>query len=357
VFRFFHTLFVILPMVSGSMALADFEFFRGVRQMGMGGASIAVVNDETALLSNPNGLGRLRDQITTVFDPELTGSTHSLKPVMGTGGLGFINPQTLYDALDGTQSRPSYFKSQFFPSIVMPNFGIGLLGRHEVLGIRNLDGTYDYRYQNDYSLNVGYNLSFWGGRIKVGFAGRMINRVEYFGERDPSVDSLALDDFANEGMGIAMDTGITLAAPWAMIPTLTLYVRDVGGTSFNFGPGFFGNNKNGAPELMSQTMDLAVALFPIFDRDSRGVLTVEYTGIDSMSEVESHMDRLRIGGELNLWDAYFFRAGYHAQTWTAGLEYANDLIQWQLASYAEMVPTGGEFYRDRRAVVKFALRF
>ncbi|MCB0384242.1 MAG: hypothetical protein KDD43_02520, partial [Bdellovibrionales bacterium] len=35
----------------------NFEFYRGIRQMSMGGAAIAVVNDETALLSNPAGLG------------------------------------------------------------------------------------------------------------------------------------------------------------------------------------------------------------------------------------------------------------------------------------------------------------
>ena len=49
----------------------NFEFYRGIRQMGMGGASIAVVNDETALLANPAGLGKLRDYIITVADPEV----------------------------------------------------------------------------------------------------------------------------------------------------------------------------------------------------------------------------------------------------------------------------------------------
>ena len=51
----------IVTILFCSIGWADFEFYRGVRQMGMGGASIAVVNDETAPLSNPNGLGRLRD--------------------------------------------------------------------------------------------------------------------------------------------------------------------------------------------------------------------------------------------------------------------------------------------------------
>ena len=37
------------------------SFYEGVRGRGMGGAQIATVNDETALLVNPAGLGKLRD--------------------------------------------------------------------------------------------------------------------------------------------------------------------------------------------------------------------------------------------------------------------------------------------------------
>ena len=36
-----------------------------------GGAGIAVVNDETAMLINPAGLGKLRDYIFTIADPEI----------------------------------------------------------------------------------------------------------------------------------------------------------------------------------------------------------------------------------------------------------------------------------------------
>ncbi len=347
------TLSILFTMTSK----ADFEFFRGVRQMGMGGASIAVVNDETSLLSNPNGLGRLRDSITTVFDPEVTTSTGDLRPLYGTMGLGALNPETHYNSLDSTQGRPNAFKSQFFPSIVMPNFGIGLLGKHEVLATRNLDGTFEYRYQNDYSLNLGYNLSFWGGRIKFGFVSRFINRVEYEGVLDPALDSLDLASFASEGQAVSVDMGLTLAAPWKMIPTLSFLVRDTGGTSFSFGSGFFGYSPNGNPAFVSQSVDMAFALFPILSNDSRGAFTVEYVGIDNTENVESHMDRLRIGAEVNMWDAFFFRAGYCNNTWTAGFEYANDWIQWQLASYAEKVPVGSLLRDDRRAVVKFAVRF
>jgi hypothetical protein len=335
---------------------ADFEFYRGVRQMGMGGASIAVVNDETAVLSNPNGLGRLRDSFLTVIDPEITGSRSGADTMVGTAIFNSVNPDDTYNELSDAVTEPYHFKGQVFPSIVFPNFGLGVLGRYEVLARRNADGSMDYNYQNDYSLNLGYNLSFWGGRIKWGFAGRLINRVESFGVRGPA-DSLAISSFANEGMGVSVDSGITLAAPWDYIPTLTVYVRDIGSTSFTAGSGMFGNSRNGTPRMVQQSIDVAIALFPIYSNHSRGVFTVEYTGVDSTADAEDPMDRLRIGAEVNLWDAYFLRAGWQQNDWTAGFEYATGIFQFQAATYSEQVVFPNITQQDRRAVLKFVVRF
>lgn len=344
-------------LLTSSLSHADFEFYRGVRQMGMGGASIAVVNDETAVLSNPNGLGKLRDYFYTVLDPEITATAKRTDALVGTAAINSIKPDKVYEELSDSTGEPYYFKTQVFPSVVVPNFGIGLLGKYEVLAQRNADGTYNYNYQNDYSLNVAYNIGFWGGRVKVGFAGRLINRVEFYGTRDPSTESLDLSSFATEGMGIGVDTGLTLAAPWQWLPTLSAVVRDVGTTSFTSGGGSFGYGGNGKPSSVSQTIDVAFAFFPIYGRSSRGAWTVEYTGIDNTENVDDHMDRIHIGTEVNLWDAYFLRAGYHANSWTAGFEYATDMFQWQMATYSEEVVIGSETTQDRRGILKFAIRF
>ena len=352
-----NSLYIVLIFLFVQPLQADYQFYRGVRQMGMGGASIAVVNDETSVLSNPNGLGRLRDYFFTVIDPELTTSADGSDTLLGTAVFGSANPQELYDDLSDKIAQPYYFKSQVFPSVVMQNFGIGVLGKYEVLAQRNVDGTYDYLYQNDYSLNLAYNMKFWGGRIKVGFAGHLINRVEYFGTRDPAVESLSISSFASEGMGIGVDTGLTLTAPWRYLPTLAVLVRDIGGTAFTAGGGLFGNGVNGTPQYISQSIDAAVAFSPIYGKYSRGVFTVEYTGVDDTENVTDHMDRLHIGTEVNLWDAYFLRAGWHANDWTAGLEYSVGVFQWQLATYSEEINLGTLADRDRRGVLKFAFRF
>ena len=349
---------LIFILTFSNSGWAAFEFYQGVRALGMGGASIAVTNDETAILQNANGLSRLRDYFFTPIDPEITGSTTRTDALTGTAVFGSISPQQVYDQLSRSVDAPYYFKGQVFPSIAVPNFGLGLLGKYEVLAQRNTDGTYDYNYRNDYALATAYNLRFWQGRIKIGFTGKLIDRVEYFGTRDPGTgDSLELSAFAREGMGIAVDTGLTLAAPWRFLPTLSILVRDLGGTSFTAGDGFFGLNGNGVPGDVAQSIDVAVAVFPILSNHNRATMTAEYTGVLDFDTVSDHMDRLHLGMEFNLKDQLFFRGGYHANDWTAGFEYAADLFQLQLATYAEDILLNGVTKRDRRGVIKFAIRF
>jgi hypothetical protein len=53
---------VILTLASVHAVAAErYEFYNGIRGLGMGGAQVAVVNDETSLMINPAGLGKLRD--------------------------------------------------------------------------------------------------------------------------------------------------------------------------------------------------------------------------------------------------------------------------------------------------------
>lgn len=344
---------IVFILISSGPAMADFEFYRGIRQMGMGGASIAVVNDETSVLSNANGLGRLRDYFFTLFDPEISLSAAGAESMLDKFSL-----ESSYNGLSGNVDQPFYSKVQLFPSIVLPNFGFGILGRYESLMQRNSDGTLSLNYQNDYALVSGMNLRFWGGRIKIGATGKLINRIEFFGVRDPASESLDTNSFANEGMALGLDTGLTLAAPWQWIPTLAVLVRDVGHTSFTFGDGFLGAGGAGDPNAISQSIDAAFSIFPIFTNHIRGTLTGEYTGLTTpLTSTESAMDRVHIGMELNVYDKYFFRAGWHDNSWTAGFEFAAQFFQWQLATYGEEVVIGGTPQSDRRALVKMALRF
>ncbi|WP_253720963.1 hypothetical protein [Bdellovibrio bacteriovorus] len=333
------------------------SFYSGVRCQAMGGACIAVTNDETALIVNPAALGKLRDFYGTIIDPEIE---------LGYNAPGFYseeafsNPFSLEDvapALDKKRSSYYHAKAQVFPSFVGRNFGVGLYGNYLLDAEMSGDGTtIDTYYRNDVAFILGFNFRFWDGRIKLGFNTKLINRIEVDNQTLSATGPLDYDSIASEGVGLSTDVGLILAAPWKFLPTVTAVVRDVGGTSFDQANGIRLDTVN-RPNLIKQDIDVAAALFPIHSNNIRSAWTVEYRGLLTSGDEEDKAKLIHGGFELNFGDAFFFRGGYNQRYWTAGFEYSTEHFQWQLASYGEEVGTQDEPKEDRRYTMKFAYRF
>lgn len=342
------------PMVN---ATERRDFYSGIRCRAMGGSCIAVVNDETALLVNPAGLGKLKDFFGTPFDPEieLSDSASSLY-----GNSPFTNPFSLAglkSSLDGSRGTYFHAKAQMFPSMVMRNFGLGIYGNYLLDAKMSSDGgTIDSYYRSDLALALGFNFRFFDGRVKLGVGTKLIDRIEYKSATLSSSSSLDLASLANEGMGLSTDVGLILAAPWAMIPTVSVVLHDVGGTSFENGAGFRGSTRT-RPDMLSQDLDVAIAVFPIHSNYVRSSWTLEYKGILTASSQEDTAKLMHAGMEFNFGDLFFLRAGYNQRYWTAGFELASEHFQWQIASYGEEVGTSTATKEDRRVVVKFAYRY
>ena len=354
--RMFLILF-LFSFLFAPLAWADFEFFRGVRQMGMGGACVAVVNDETATLTNPNGLGKLRNEFYTFLDPELTFSQTPLGSLWDVSFINATDPQKLYEATDNISS-PVYMKNQIFPSIASKNFSIGVLLKNEVLGQRKGLELMEYSYQKDNALNVGYNISIWGGRVKWGVSGRLIHRSEFHGTLNSTTYKNSLSSLAVQGFGASADMGLTLSVPHRWLPSVSFLIQNLGDTKFSL----FENEGSRTPRSAPMATDVAVAVFPIYSNQVFGTWTLEYVG--SLPVSQKVLDRLRLGTEVNVWDSYFIRLGWNQGGWTAGFEYATSFIQFQWATYSERVffphvepmDSDKESPTDRRMVFKMALR-
>jgi hypothetical protein len=178
-------LFFFISSLSRVLAMAQVNsagfkevrhFMKGVRAMGMGGVSVATVNDETALFVNPSALGKIRDFYGTVFDPEYHFSESSSS--LGT----LFNPFDPDEALRGVREKPGYqcyARGQLSPSIVMRNFGFGALARYESNYRLSENGnSYHYYHQSDWGGFAAINIRLWGGRIKIGGAAKVLARVE-----------------------------------------------------------------------------------------------------------------------------------------------------------------------------------
>lgn len=333
------------------------EFYSGSRYLAMGGAAAAIANDETALLANPAGLGKLRDSYGTIFDPELEINQNSYSIYTSSAVADPFTLDKVAGALDNNRSTYYHAKYQFFPSYVVRNFGLGIFAR------KSLDAHMDEtganitaNYYDDMALVMGFNFRLFDGRIKLGFNGKFISRVSIEEKVIPTTSSMDLKSQASEGAAIGSDIGLILSAPWTYIPTLAIVVHDAGGTSFNAGSGLRLSVAD-KPTKIEQDYDVAVAVFPIHTNSSRSSFTLEYQKVQAASLATDKNKYYHIGYELNISDLLFFRAGMNGKYWTGGVELASEKTQIQLTSYGEEIGTSQSPVEDRRYLMKFAFRF
>jgi hypothetical protein len=349
-------LFFILIAAQQVFAQEVRENYNGARGLAMGGASIAVVNDETALLLNPAALGKLRDSYGTILDPELEGSGN-LSRMYNT--KAFTEPFDLKQVRDTTDyTRDTYYhaKAQLFPSFVIRNFGIGIHASRVLDAQMNTAGTeLNTFYQDDVAMHLGFSLRFFDGRMKVGVVGKGISRIELNQVVD-ATGAMDVKALSSEGFGIGFDTGILLTAPVAWLPTLSAVVRDVGSTPFTAGSNLRQNSPT-RPATIDQDIDVGFALFPIHGTSSRSSFSLQYDKIKAASEAQDKIRYAHLGYEYNYGDVFFVRAGVNQRYWTAGLELASERTQLQLTSYGEDVGVDGSPVEDRRFLIKMVLRF
>lgn len=351
-------LFLSLIALSSAAGAEEFrEFYTGVRELGMGGAYTAIVNDETAVLTNPAGLGKLRETTIVLADPEISGSLNDTKIAKLDNFGSVIDFSGLYNALKSNPNVHWNAKAQFFPSVVTTNFGLGLNAKYSYDAELNAAGD-DMRidYTRDYTAAMGYCFRFLGGILKVGVAARLIDRSEIHKDVNPTTATLTTDSLASEGIGLASDVGLILTAPVEYLPALAIVARDVGGTSYALSNGLFSTTSS-RPANSQQTLDAGVAIFPITSNFTRMTLTADYHDITGVNADSDTMKRVHAGLEFNFHDFFFLRGGLNQRYWTSGIELASENFQLQAATYGEDIGPTGAPREDRRWVTKFEFRF
>ena len=338
-----------LSSLTASAVNEWFEFYNNTRSLAMGGASVAITSDDTSLFRNPANLGSMREVYGTLLDPEVEGTsnlTASQADVTAVLGELTNKPDTYYRS-----------KMQISPTVVARNFGFGLIYKNEISAeIKSSDPTVmDTHYQNDAGVAMGINLRLFDGRVKIGATGRMFNRIEVNNAALPVAGPTDLQSIASEGSALAVDGGLLLQAPWTYIPTIGVVVRDIGNTKFNDG----GQRMTTAtrPAEVKQSVDAAIAIFPIHSNRFRSVWTIEYTDIGNSRNDTDSAKRAHLGIEFNARDIFFFRLGYNQRYLTAGFEIASENLIWQVASYGEEIGTQAVPREDRRLNMKVAVKF
>ena len=340
------------------------EFYSGVRGLAMGACVVATVYDETALALNPAALGKLRNFFGTIFDPELELGAKALSLY---NSRAYSQPFSLSNVMPTVVSSPGDYyhaRGQLMPSFVARNFGIGILQKYNMDLEAATGGTsVNAFYRDDLALLLGYNFRLWDGRIKIGFTGKLVSRIEVDESAlDPNgaldLPTLGTNSIAKEGVGMGGDVGLILTAPWTFLPTIAAVARDVGGTNYTQSPGTRLATSTARPTSSTQDVDVGVALFPIHSQVARSTFTVEYKSVLTASTELDKSKLYHVGYELNLGDIFFFRLGYNQRYVTGGFELSSEKFQIQFATYGEEIGSSTTAIReDRRYVFKTSFRF
>jgi hypothetical protein len=337
--------------------------YSGARQMAMGGVYTATVNDETSLVSNPAGLGRLRDSIVTAVDPEITASFTSTDVITLSTVTKILDLQELLNELKRHRGKHYHLKLQALPSFVTTNFGVGVHARYEYDAEMSADGTeLDLKYNNDIAAILAYSLRLFSGIVKIGVAARFVNRTELIGKYPEATTDLSVNQYGSEGFGVAGDAGLTVTAPIALLPTLAIVGRDLGTTSYRLSDGLL-NRTQSRPRDTPARYDVGLGLYPILSNGTRMTFAVDLRDAQNFGRSSEDgttynvMRSLHVGTEFNLRDILFLRFGANQGYWTTGFELASDSFQLQASTYGEEIGTGSARKEDRRWVAKFSFRY
>jgi hypothetical protein len=117
----FYTIFFFIIFSFFKIARADrlYEFYRGVRAMGLGNAYTAIADDSDALFYNPAGLAHNKTVRFELLNPKLETSADNL-----TLYKNFTNGITA-DAINSTFGKHISLGGSVFPSVWLPNFALG----------------------------------------------------------------------------------------------------------------------------------------------------------------------------------------------------------------------------------------
>lgn len=353
----------LIFMSPSSWSRERHEFYNGARSLAMGGAYVVSVNDETALALNPAALGKLRDFYGTIIDPEIE---IGAKLINMYRSRAFSQPTKIGDGLPTAMADPGnyfYGRTTFFPSFVAKNFGIGVLLNSSLATKVSSDGTSaELFHRDDMALLLGYNFRLWEGRIKIGFTGKMVSRIEVNEETFDPTQSLSNDDLAAAGLlkagtGYGADVGLVLTAPWKLLPSIGFVARDVGNTNYTNTLMKRVTSATEVPAISEQDVDAGISISPIHSNNVRSVWTLEYRSLLKGADEPDKAKLIHFGSEFNIGDVVFLRFGYNQRYWTAGAELASEKFQFQLATYGEEVGDVTNPVEDRRYVLKAAFRF
>jgi hypothetical protein len=341
------------------------ELYRGAKAQAMGGASVAMVEDEQAIFLNPAGLAGVKKSLVNYMVIDIEASSDTIASVSDLSTLNNFNAS----ALNRLIGKDVYGRVQISPSIAMPSFGLALLvDQQNAVLAKNLNlPQVTVGYQSTYGFQFGYGTSIRGngrasrrgrggrksssigrGDLRVGIAGKVLWRrgsyqlLPFTEIMNVSQDTIT-GIMGTYGIGFGADIGTQYVMP--VSPSLQLSagfaLSNIGGVSFSSGAD-------------SQPSAAAFGLGLKYSMQSFGArLAWDYRNAFADADWRK---KTHIGLALDI-PMFSIYAGLNQMKYSYGLGFDLWLFQVTAVSYAEELGAILNLDTERRYLLQLALKF
>lgn len=360
--------------------------YLSTKSAGMGDASVASVNDYSAIYYNPAALARREDgqmnfALNFAGTPTIQKFTKDVSDAANVQGSDTDKATAVADVLESTYGKNFGVRLGLLESAwVRPGWGIGFLPADISMDLsvhRQVGPAVNVRFVGDTTLAYAYAQDVnWisNGRLSAGITGKFVNRV--FIDRSLNFLDLAINpNFVQksdlrEGYTVDADLGflwtpelpdegILSALAYAQ-PSFGMVIRNV--AELGFKRSFKLVNKetsNDPPEKLYRVIDFGTKWeypsFWIFG--GRGTLDFR----DLLHPAASWRKSLHLGFEFD-WTMYSwwkgnYRIGLNQMYLTAGLSMYFGVFNLDIATYAEDIGTANTPKENRIYMAKFNIDF
>lgn len=244
---------VVLFLFLGGFSIAQGEelrpLYRSTRSQGMGGVTVALPDDETAVFFNPAGLAGVKDLSWNLVSLDIEGSSDILTTYQESKEAFKKFDRNSINAVMG---KNLYGRGTFSSIFQMPGFSLGMIADGQLaLNPENIAmPQIEVGYQTTYGIQAGFGFSLRGGRRirpgdgdwRIGIAPKMMMRRGGYHWMSTSQvlrlsegKSLLNEIMGQYGIGFGADLGTQYVREVSRTLTLTggVVFRDIGDTSFS----------------------------------------------------------------------------------------------------------------------------
>lgn len=324
------------------------EFTTNGRALAMGNAYIAKVDDSSAAVYNPAGLG-------TVRYPHIHLSNFHVETNKGWNDVGTTGKFT--DAasdfpkafsLDGVRQllkeKPgniTYARYHLMPNFTARYFSAGYLYSKQTRARLDADpnALFEYADRVDHGPYAALNISLFGGIIKAGATATLLNRKEVFGEQDRNTAVEIADSDYKTGLSTQITSGFRLTLPVAYLPTFAATIHNSTQEDFS------ATGEGSAPDPIKQSIDVGVSITPQIGKLIRIHFEFNYKDVNYAYQDVNSIRRMLFGAELDFARTFFMRGGYGDGYGSFGLGIRTKKLEFDMTSYA--MDSTGSAYRGK----------